>query len=195
MKKIILHIGKFLGAYIIALLFAPLYNNGDFNSYTDKHYWLEALIVVAIVYAILLYFTEFNPRKAVMIVPYCSIRKAIFLGFAFSFLIIGWFASAIFIAILENSFLKILLIIIWLLSFPILFYFLLYRSVVVYKNKIRIFKIKIITYNTNIIDDVSFEDIDNKTKINIIIEGKSNYFIVDKKEKIKYTKRLSALKK
>ena len=139
MKKILLHIVSFVGIYIFALLFAPLYN-GDLDSYKNKYYWLEILIVFAVVYAICLYFTELNPRKTVMIIPYLSIKKSILLGLVFSFLIIAWFAIIIAAAIMDNGLLKILIFILWLLYFPILFYFLLYRGVVVYKNKIRIFK-------------------------------------------------------
>ena len=194
MKKILLHIVSFVGIYFFALLFAPLYN-GDLDSYKNKYYWLEILIVFAVVYAICLYFTELNPRKTVMIIPYLSIKKSILLGLVFSFLIIAWFAIIIAAAIMDNGFLKILIFILWLLSFPILFYFLLYRGVVVYKNKIRIFKIKITTYNTSIIDDISYEELDDSIKVNIIIEGKSNYFTISKKDKIRYIARLSKLKK
>ena len=194
MKKFLLHIVSFVGIYIFALLFAPLYN-GDLDSYKNKYYWLEILIVFAVVYAICLYFTELNPRKTVMIIPYLSIKKSILLGFAFSFLIIAWFAIIIVAAIMDNGLLKILIFILWLLYFPILFYFLLYRGVVVYKNKIRIFKIKITTYNTNIIDDISYEELDDSIKVNIIIEGESNYFTISKKDKIRYVARLSKLKK
>ena len=194
MKKILLHIVSFVGIYFFALLFAPLYN-GDLDSYKNKYYWLEILIVFAVVYAICLYFTELNPRKTVMIIPYLSIKKSILLGLVFSFLIIAWFAIIIAAAIMDNGFLKILIFILWLLSFPILFYFLLYRGVVVYKNKIRIFKIKITTYNTSIIDDISYEELDDIIKVNIIIEGESNYFKINKKDKIRYIARLSKLKK
>ena len=192
MKKILLHIVSFVGIYFFALLFAPLYN-GDLDSYKNKYYYLEILIVFAVVYAICLYFTELNPRKTVMIIPYLSIKKSILLGLVFSFLIIAWFAIIIVAAIMDNGLLKILIFILWLLYFPILFYFLLYRGVVVYKNKIRIFKIKITTYNTSIIDDISYEELDDSIKVNIIIEGKSNYFTISKKDKIRYIARLSNL--
>ena len=192
MKKILLHIVSFVGIYFFALLFAPLYN-GDLDSYKNKYYYLEILIVFAVVYAICLYFTELNPRKTVMIIPYLSIKKSILLGLVFSFLIIAWFAIIIVAAIMDNGLLKILIFILWLLYFPILFYFLLYRGVVVYKNKIRIFKIKITTYNTSIIDDISYEELDDSIKVNIIIEGESNYFTISKKDKIRYVARLSKL--
>ncbi len=184
MKKIIIHIARFIGIYILGFFASPFLDASPDtipNVYFDEFYWLEVLVATFLAYLAVTYFLEINPRKSYTIFPYCSIKKAILIGFILGFTILAWFIFGILLAVLPNGALKIVLFITWFLFIPVLCYFLVFRGIFIYKNKIRVFKIKIYTYNTSTIDNLVIDEIDNKLKIDIVVCGKSHCFFADKK--------------
>ena len=112
---------------------------------------------------------------------------------AISLTLIAWFALMAFIAIFipDQTLIKIVAIILWLLLFPILCYFLVYRGITLYKNKkIRIFKLRITTYKNGSIEDIVIEELKKYARINVIINGQDNIFTVPKKEASVYRMKI-----
>ena len=88
---------------------------------------------------IYIYFQEINPRKHTMIFVEKSVKKTVLKSLTFSACILAWFAMGMVIAILvpDNTFAKLVLIVLWLFVFPILYYAFFYRGISIYKNKKR----------------------------------------------------------
>ena len=154
------------------------------SEYTQSFYWLEILIYEIVVGSILLYFLEINPRKHVMIFVEKNIRNTVLLSLAASMCFLALLALGMVVAILvpDDTFIKFVLIVVWLLMFPVAYYIFFYRGISIYKNKkIRIFNFKVTTYQNGFIEDVKVEKFEKHSKLTIVINGKENVFWISSK--------------
>ncbi len=193
MKKWIKYLLEFVGMYFMLYLLAPLSGGSDLSIYTQEFYWLEILICALVVFLIFIYFQEINPRKHIMIWVEKSVQKTILKSLAFSICFLVWFALGMVIAILvpDNTFVKLVLIVLWLLVLPILYYTLFYRGISIYKNKkIKVFNLKVITYINGVIEQVKIDEFGKTSKIIVSINGKENVFWVSSKSAKMYMSKL-----
>ena len=193
MKKWIKYLLGFIGMYFILYLFAPLSGVSDLSEYVQEFYWLEILICELVVFFVYIYFQEINPRKHIMIFVENSVKKNVLKSLTFSTCILAWFALGMVIAILvpDNTFAKLVLIVLWLFLFPILYYAFFYRGISIYKNKkIRVFNFKVTTYINGIIEDIKIDELDKTSKLIVSINGKENVFWVSSKSAQKYMSKL-----
>ena len=193
MKKWIKYLLEFIGMYFILYVFAPNSGVSDLSKYMQEFYWLKILICELVVFFVYIYFQEINPRKHTMIFVEKSEKKTVLKSLAFSACILAWFALGMVIAILvlDNTFAKLVLIVLWLFVFPILYYAFFYRGISIYKNKkIRVFNFKVTTYINGIIEDIKIEELDKTSKLIVSINGKENVFWVSSKSAQKYMSEL-----
>ena len=193
MKKWIKYLLEFIGMYFILYVFAPNSGVSDLSKYMQEFYWLKILICELVVFFVYIYFQEINPRKHTMIFVEKSEKKTVLKSLTFSACILAWFALGMVIAILvlDNTFAKLVLIVLWLFVFPILYYAFFYRGISIYKNKkIRVFNFKVTTYINGIIEDIKIEELDKTSKLIVLINGKENVFWVSSKSAQKYMSEL-----
>ena len=193
MKKLFKYLLCFIGYYILLYLLSPIFGVSNLSEYSEQFYWLKILIVEAIVLGSMMYF-DINPRKHIMIHIKRTKQHFILWIVEIILLSITWITLMILIAIWipDNSFIKIVLIILWFLLLPVLFYIFIFRGVSLYRNKkIRIFKLKVTTYKNGVIENIIINDFGENAKINIVINGQDNYFIVSKPEADAYKSMIS----
>ena len=192
-KKWIKYLLEFIGMYFILYLFAPLSGVSDLSEYMQEFYWLKILICELVVFFLYIYFQEINPRKHTMIFVEKSEKQTVLKSLTFSACILAWFALEMVIVILvsDNTFAKLVLIVLWLFVFPILYYAFFYRGISIYKNKkIRVFNFKVTTYINGIIEDIKIEELGKTSKLIVSINGKENVFWVSSKSAQKYMSKL-----
>ena len=192
-KKWIKYLLEFIGMYFILYLFAPHSSVSDLSEYMQEFYWLKILICELVVFFLYIYFQEINPRKHTMIFVEKSVKKTVLKSLTFSACILAWFTLEMVIVILvsDNTFAKLVLIVLWLFVFPILYYAFFYRGISIYKNKkIRVFNFKVTTYINGIIEDIKIEELGKTSKLIVSINGKENVFWVSSKSAQKYMSKL-----
>ena len=183
----------FVGIYLIAYLLAPLYGVPDLNKYTQELYWLEILVCELIASFVYIYFREINPRRHIMIFVERGAKGTVLVSLVLSACILIWLALGVVMAIFvrDNTFVKSVLIALWLLAVPVLFYLFFYRGITVYKNKkIRVFNLKVTAYPNGVIEDVRAEELGKISKLIISVNGKENVFSVSSKSVPKYIGKL-----
>ena len=193
MKKWIKYLLGFIGMYFILYLFAPLSGVSDLSEYVQEFYWLEILICELAVFFVYIYFQEINPRKHIMIFVEKSVKETVFKSLAFSSCILAWFALLMVIVLLvsDNTFVKMVLAVLWLLVLPTLCYLFFYRGISIYKNKkIRVFNFKVTTYQNGVIEGVKIDEFGKTSKLIVSINGKENVFWVSSKSAQKYMSKL-----
>ena len=115
------------------------------------------------------------------------------ISLAFSACILAWIALGMVIAILvpDNTFIKLVLIVLWLFVFPILYYVIFYRGISIYKNKkIRVFDFKVTTYLNGVIDDVKVKECGKNSRFIVVINGEENVFWISSKSFHRYRSEL-----
>lgn len=159
---------------IIVLILAPLLSpsaNPWYAIYGHPLYWLFGCLGCVVLSFIILYFTDINPRKFYHIVNVVPV--SIFLIISTLSLI----TSLVLISLIENLAIKIVLLLLVIVLFLFLIYVFMHRGFCVYKNgKIRIFRLKIKTYDASKIDDIKFEYSNKKCDIIIVIGGLKEEF-------------------
>ena len=193
MKKWIKYLFRFVGMYFLLYLLAPLSGVSDLSEYREKFYWLEILLCEIVVFLVYIYFQEINPRKHIMIFVEKSVKRTVLKTLAFSVCTLAWFALGMAIAILvtDNTFVKIVLVVLWLFVFPILYYAFFYRGISIYKNKkIRVFNFKVTTYINGTIENIKIDELDKTSKLIVSINGKENVFWVSSKSAPMYISKL-----
>ena len=196
MKKWIKYLFGFIGMYFLLYLFAPLFGVSDLSEYREKFYWLEILVCEIVVFFVYIYFQEINPRKHIMIFVEKSVKKTVLKSLAFSACALAWFTLGMVVAILitDNTFVKIVLVVLWLFVFPILYYAFFYRGISIYKNKkIRVFNFKVTTYINGIIEDIKIDELGKISKLIVLINGKENVFWVSSQSAPKYMSKLQKM--
>lgn len=172
---------KYCGAIIALALFVgfldPLLYGTSRKVYEMPWYWIGCFIGAFLVYNIVFYFDKINPRKmyhcigmftATVVFPLCTI------AFLAAFVYAGILKSVILMIVIPAPYL-------------FLIYALLHRGVAIYENgKIRIFKFRIYTYNTGLIDDFIIDHNGKKCTVHIIVEGNDHTFRMSSR----FTKRI-----
>lgn len=123
-------------------------------------------------------------------------KKTVLKSLAFSACALAWFALGMAVAILvtDNTFVKIVLVVLWLFLFPILYYAFFYRGISIYKNKkIRVFNFKVTTYINGIIEDIKIDELGKISKLIVLINGKENVFWVSSQSAPKYMSKLQKM--
>jgi len=191
MKKVIKHIIRFLGFFAFMGFLSPFVDCiNPLNAYKDPEHWIAVFVSVSIVYPIIVYIYEINPRKFY----YCV--DQVLVTIVWLLLFFGLFATIIILIILENIVFKIILLVSSVLVFLFIIHAFVHRGIAVYsKGKIRIFKFKIKTYSTDKIDDITFEYNGKKCTVNIIVCGEDNIFRIPSSSAKRFEPKLKSLKK
>ena len=164
---IIKYFGSMIGLALFLGFFEPLLYGNGIKAYESPWHWIVCLISAFLVYNIVFYFDKINPRKmyncigmltAFVICPICTI---------------AFLAAFVYAGILKSVILMIVIPALYLF----LIYALLHRGVAIYENgKIRIFKFRIYTYRTRLIDDCILEYNGRKCTVHIIVQGNDHTF-------------------
>jgi hypothetical protein len=175
MSKLTKSILECLLGSLLVLFFGPLLSpmtNPWYQIYSEPLYWLFGSIGCGILTFIIIYFIDINPRKFY----YCINVIPVILFLTLSTLCL--IPSIIYIAIIENIVLKISLLILLIFMYLFLIYAFIHRGICIYKNKIRIFKFKIKTYNASKIENIKFEHLNKKCNIIITINDLKEEFVL-----------------
>lgn len=177
MKRILMHFLYIVAFGALIGLLAPFFDNGTIpDDYLKIENWVLAYISVITVYPIIMYFTKINPRTF-----YYCIDKIVIRSITFSIALMIFILALAYISILVESIVKKIIILILVLTiFLFVIYALFHRGICIYKNKIRIFKFKIYTYNNCNIESISHAVINQDDFVIITICGKTHKFKISK---------------
>ncbi|MBQ7379676.1 MAG: hypothetical protein IJW70_08400 [Clostridia bacterium] len=203
-KRILHHVGKALLFFVVMGAIAPICHviehfllqkpeaiAATLAMYTEPWYWLIVFGAVAVVYPIAVYFKEINPRTFVFI--YDVIWSTVFLCLLLAGELIG--LLFLLMGVGENRVLLILGLV--GLGVVLLFgiYSILCRGVAIYqKGKVRVFKFRIYTYNTDTVDDLRLEYRGKQCIVHVTVQGNEHLFRVSKGSAKLIEKRLKMLK-
>ncbi|MBE6903740.1 MAG: hypothetical protein E7480_03940 [Ruminococcaceae bacterium] len=171
-KKVINYFASIITYTVILGLLSPIFDMVNIlDTYKRIDHWLLCFLAVLTVYHILFYFEKVNPRKMYYCVGVFTTTIAIL------FSSVAFIVALIWIAILENIAIKIVFLFVSSIIYLTLIYIFVHRGVAVYKRgKIRIFKFSVKTYQTDKIEDYSFDYIGKKCVIHIIVSGNDHIF-------------------
>lgn len=159
--------------------------------YGHPAYWLFIFGVVAVIYPIVIYFKEINPRTFVHLYDVVPVTAGICL-------LIGGEVAALMLILFnlsEYKALTILAIIACGAAFLFCIYAMMCRGVAIYqKGKIRVFKFRIYTYHTDAVDDLRLEYRGKQCIVHVIVQGDEHLFRVSKGSAELIEKRLKTLK-
>ncbi len=131
------------------------------------------LFLVAVILSISFYIKKINPRKTYFCVDTkiaTVVLTVAILGVSGTFILTTFF---------ESTWVKLLLMFLYVVLISFIIYATIYRGVSIYENgTIRVFKFKIRTYYSAIIEKVDFEYSGILCIITITINGEKNTFIV-----------------
>lgn len=171
MKSVTKYVVSIIVLAVIGGFLFPFYDGSSITVYEELWYWIAVLIGSFLVYNSVLYFDKFNPRTmyhcvslftATVVFPFCTV---------------AFLAALLYAAVLANKTVSVILMILAVLVYLFLIYALLHRGVAIYKRgKIRIFKFRVKTYRTNLIDDCRFDYNGRKCTVHIIVEGNDHTF-------------------
>lgn len=174
-------ISSFILGYIILFIFAPFYNGDkiDLNTlhpYTSKYYWLIILGCDLVGLLVAYKFTKRKPRK------YYGLQNETTIIPLISVLITCLVFILIPIAIINNLFIKIILVVIDIAVIYFLGYIMYSKAIIIYEdNTIILYNFKRKIYKNSKIDNLKVDEKDNKYIINIIINNEEHIIYVSYK--------------
>ncbi len=184
-NKILRHVGRVILYAILMGMIAPIFDLLElvwrgapdplsaFEVYVNPWYWLCIAIVVAVIYIIVLYFREIKPRTFVFL--YDIVQTT-----ALVCLLVGVEVIALLYAVVGLSEHKALLVLA-LIACGAVFVFGIYaitcRGVAIYQDgKVRIFKFRIYTYQTDGVDDLRLEYQGRICYVHVVVQGHDHVF-------------------
>ncbi len=198
------HVGRAVLYMTIGGALAPLYHIFEYflldspdalattlALYKDPFYWLIIVLAVAIVYPVVIYFKEINPRTFVHLydVVWATAALCLLIGGEVMALLLVLFRLS------EHRALMILALVACGAVFLLGLYAIMCRGVAIYqKGKVRVFKFRIYTYNTDIVDDLRLEYHGKQCIVHVVVQGGEHLFRVGKGSAELIEKRLKALK-
>ena len=156
-KKILKHVASVLGLAFLIGFGSPVYNwienpsfsHHIFSSWADPWHWMLCLAISVLLYLIYQYFMEYRPRAFY----YCF--DLISLVLVIQIALWGSILAVIFLPWPQNPFALAACICAYIFLLAFLIYASGHRGLAIYRDKIRIFKFRIKTYHTSVVDDIS----------------------------------------
>ena len=177
-QKVWKHVLSVLGYIALMYLLVPVYDLLEnpaigiqaFEHWANPFYIIECAVAAPLVYLAIHYFTEINPRKFY----YCFDIILIIIVTLISF-----FALVTCVALSpasEGILLEISFLLLTLFIFLFIIYVTWHRGIAIYKDKIRIFKFRIQTYHTTVVDGIVIEHGKFTSTIQITVCGDTTTF-------------------
>ena len=176
MKKVSKHILSVLKYTLLAGFLFPIINlNNLVETWLNPYHWLECLIAITVVYAIMVYCTEINPRTFYPAVGVAS-STAVYVLSVFAFCI-----ACIVAICVDTMFLKTLIIAGTIVLDLLAVYIFCCRGVVVYENgRVIVFGLglKFKTIREGTLENVTLQNQGKKFLVNFIINGEDHTFLL-----------------
>ncbi len=176
MKKVIKHILNILKYTLLAGFLFPVLNLDNLvETWLNPYHWLECLIAITVVYAIMVYCTEINPRTFYPAVGVVS-STAVYVLSVFAFCI-----ACIVSICVDTMFLKILIIVGTVALDLLAVYIFCCRGVVVYENgRVIVFGLglKFKFFREGKLENVTLQNQGKKFLVNFIINGEDHTFLL-----------------
>lgn len=172
MGKIFKHLALILLYTLLAGLLFPIYDMANIlETYKSAVHWIICFSAAFIVYNILLYFNEINPR----VFYYCYNVNSTVVVLTIASL--TSLSALVAIMMIDGMLLKCILLLLLVLVFLFIVYAFAHRGVAIYeKGKVRVFNFWIKTYSTDKIDNITYNYCGKKCAVNIIVNGKDHIF-------------------
>ena len=186
---------EFIACYAMLFLLG-LWENCWGISSTPTRDWLGYLILVSVFFAIRLYFAEINPRCSVLIFAEKHVWHTVVRSILAALCVLGGLAMGMELAILvpDNTPVKALLLVLWMLFFPVAYYVLFYRGISLYRNQtLRVFNLRVRTYRCGRVEDVRVEPLGAHARLTVSVGGEEHVFWVPTREAWSYARRISNL--
>lgn len=178
MKQMLKHVASVLCLAFLMGFGSPVYNwienpsftHRTFSSWADPWHWTLCLAISVLLYLIYQYFMEYRPRAFY----YCF--DLISLVLVIQMEIWGSILAVIFLPWPQNPFALAVSICVYLFLLAFLIYASGHRGLAIYRDKIRIFKFRIKTYHTTLVDDISIVYGNFIAQIKITVCGETTTF-------------------
>ncbi len=191
-NKVIKHILNILKYTILAGFLFPILNLDNLvETWLNPYHWLECLIAITVVYAILVYCTEINPRTFYPCVNIVLSTTVCVLS-AFAFCI-----ACIVSVCVDTMFLKILIIVGTIALDLLVVYIFCCRGVVVYENgRVNVFGLglKFKTFREGTLENVTLQNYGKKFLVNFIVNGEDHTFLLSLSSLEGLKKRVKVIK-
>ena len=153
-----------------SLIMNPTLGLKAFTLWRDAWTWLFALIISPIVYFGVCYFFEYHPREFYYCFDLILITIVTVISF---FALVTCLALA---SVSEGILLTTSFLLLTLFIFLFIIYVTWHRGLAIYKDKIRIFKFRIKTYHTTVVDSIFIEHGKFTSTIQITVCGDTTTF-------------------
>lgn len=177
-QKVWKHMLSVLGYIALMYLLVPVYDLLEnpaigiqaFGQLGDPFYIIGCAVAAPLIYLAIHYFTEINPKKFYYCIDIILITVVMILSF------FGLVAGLAHSSTLEGILLKTTLLLLIVFVFLFIIYVTWHRGLAIYKDKIRIFKFRIKTYHTTVVDSIVIEYGKYVSAIRITVDGDTTTF-------------------
>lgn len=191
------HFKGILMSILKGVLFTPIFvvlcifDMGNTDDLKDPMHWIAVGFISILVFIGWYYYKEINPRKSVTIGHNFSPKKTIGL---LIFLFIGMFGWVPVVILTKNNIISLCVFILCSIIFIVSCWQLI-AGIKIFRGKdILIISDNVKYYKNASIDNVNITGDGKYVRLNIIIGGCDNYFLVNKKKALKYQEEVLKLK-